>query len=79
MDQVYVEKLYSAKRMTMEIEKVYENLKPWEEKVLRWKYEEGWSVKKIASEMDWSIKAAESRLFRARQAFQAVYAAVDSS
>lgn len=77
VDQVYTERLYSAKRTAMLIEKVYASIKPWEEKVLKWKYEEGWSVKQIAEEMGWSIKAAESRLFRARQAFQTAYTEVD--
>ena len=77
VDQVYTEKLYSAKQTAMVIEKVYGRLKPWEEQVLRMKYEEGMSVKRIAEAMGWSIKAAESRLFRARKAFQLAYELVE--
>jgi RNA polymerase sigma-70 factor (ECF subfamily) len=73
VDQVYTERLYSAKKTALVIERVYGQLQPWERKVLRLKYEEGLSVKQIARMMDWTVKAAESRLFRARRSFQLAY------
>lgn len=73
VDQVYTEKLYSAKEMETMIDRAYERIKPWEKQVLVLKYEEGRSVKEIASVMKWTVKATESRLFRARKAFQFAY------
>ena len=79
MDQVYTEKLYSAKQTALAIKRAYEQLKPWEKKVLKFKYEEGMSVRRIAKHMGWSIKAAESRLFRARRSFKMVFEKVEAS
>ena len=78
IDQVYTEQLYSAKQMAMVIERVFNKLRPWEAKILRMKYEEEMSVARIAEVMGWSIKAAESRLFRARKAFQLAYETTES-
>lgn len=73
MDQVYTEKLYSSAILNDQIEKVYEKLSKDKVIILRLKYEQGYGVKEIAKLLETSIKATESRLFRARKAFQVVY------
>lgn len=58
--------------------KVAEGLKSLSEgyrEVLRLKYYEGLSMKEIASALNETTKAVESRLFRARQAFGQAYTA----
>lgn len=77
MDQVYTEKLYSAKRTGKVISKVYRQLLPEQRQILEWKYEEELPVEEIANRLKISLKAAESRLFRARQAFQLVYLEIE--
>jgi RNA polymerase sigma-70 factor (ECF subfamily) len=73
VDQVYTERLYSAKRMSRVIEQVFARLKPLEAKLLRLKYEEELSVREMADKLGMSRSAVESRLFRARIAFQLAY------
>lgn len=73
VDQVYTEKLYTQAQTAKAIGKVYDKLDEEQVMILQWKYEEGWSVKKIARQLGVSVKAAESRLYRARRAFQLVY------
>lgn len=73
VNQVYTERLYSATETAEVIERVYARLLPEEVVVLRLKYEEELSVKEIARKLSLSVKAVESRLFRARHAFQVVY------
>ncbi len=73
VDQVYTEKLYSSALLNNEIERVYKKLSDEHVVVLKLKYEDGFSVIQIAKRLMISIKAAESRLFRARKAFQEVY------
>jgi RNA polymerase sigma-70 factor (ECF subfamily) len=48
-------------------------LPPLYEEVLRRRYLEGQAVAQMASEMNCSLKAVESRLSRAREAFRAIY------
>lgn len=62
-----------SKRMNLALEQAYAQLKPIQAKLLRWKYEEGISVKEMAFTLGWSMKAVESQLYRARKAFRAVY------
>ena len=73
-DQVYTEKLYSKVQLALTIKKVYKRLLPHEVQILKWKYEENLEVGEIARRLKISLKAAESRLFRARQAFKVAYA-----
>ena len=73
VDQIYTEKLYSSALLNEEIERVYEKMTSDQVIILRLKYEEGFSLAQIAKRLMISIKAAESRLFRARKAFQKAY------
>lgn len=73
MDQVYTERLYSARETERAVEKAYQAILPEERLILIMKYEENKTVAEIAEKLEISIKAAESRLFRARQAFQRAY------
>ncbi len=77
-DQVYIEKLYSSAQTALVIERVFSKMMPHEVKILQLKYEDGMSVKQIARKLGVSVKAAESKLFRARKAFQAAYESVDN-
>ena len=61
------------KLLTQKIEETLNALSPQYRRLLQLKYIEGWSVTKIAQEMTISFKSAESKLFRARQAFVAAY------
>lgn len=61
------------KLLTQKIEETLNALSPQYKRLLQLKYIEGWSVTKIAQEMAISFKSAESKLFRARQAFVAIY------
>lgn len=74
MDQVYTERIYSAKKTAERVEAAYRLLLPEERLILIWKYEENRTVEEIAGRLEISLKAAESRLFRARKAFQKAYA-----
>ena len=73
-DHFYAEKLYSGAETAAAIEGVYGKLKAREVQILKWKYEEEMTIVEIARKLEISLKAAESRLFRARQAFRLVYA-----
>ena len=73
VDHIYTEKLYSSALLNDEIERVYEQLASDHVIILRLKYEEGFSLIQIAKRLMISVKAAESRLFRARKAFQKIY------
>lgn len=69
------ERLYSTGELSQQIEMVYRRLLPEYTLILRMKYEEGLSVQAIARKLKLSVKAAESKLFRARKAFQVAYSA----
>ena len=56
------------------IEQVFARMAPGHVRLLRLKYEQGLSLAEIARRLGVSAKAAESRLFRARKAFQVLYA-----
>jgi RNA polymerase sigma-70 factor, ECF subfamily len=73
VDQVYTEKLYSSAVTASEIENIYQQLLLEERLILVMKYEEGLGLMEIAGKLGISVKAAESRLFRARKAFRLVY------
>jgi len=77
MERVYTEKLYSVEIVSDElievVEKVYELISPMQARLLQMKYEEEMSVKEMADKLGISVKAVESRLFRARKAFQKSY------
>lgn len=76
MEQIYKESIYSAAVLAHEIEATYRELHHREAQILRLKYEDGLSIKQIAQKLEISFKAAESRLFRARQSFQLAYETV---
>ena len=63
----------NEKLLSKKIEKTLNVLPPQYRRLLQLKYIEGWSVTKIAREMTISFKSAESKLFRARQAFVMAY------
>jgi RNA polymerase sigma-70 factor (ECF subfamily) len=56
-----------------------DHLPPRYGRVLEWKYLEGRPVKEIAERLDLGLKAAESLLTRAREAFRDGFAAVSSA
>lgn len=61
------------KILTQKIEETFNALPDQYRRLLQLKYIEGWSVGQISEELAISFKSAESKLFRARQAFVAVY------
>lgn len=74
---LYDRALYSAAEtsqdMVVAVEKVYRLLPASARRLLQWKYEEDLSVREIAAKLKVSVKAAESKLYRARMAFQEKY------
>jgi RNA polymerase sigma-70 factor (ECF subfamily) len=78
VDQIYTEKLYSSALLNSEIERVYEKLSHEQVIILKLKYEEGFSLIQIAKRLMISVKTAESRLFRARKAFQEAYLSIQT-
>ena len=62
------------KELKREIKAVFKKLSEGYRQVLRLKYQEGYTVSQIAQKLGLSFKAVESRLFRARLAFQKEYA-----
>jgi RNA polymerase sigma-70 factor, ECF subfamily len=76
IEGVYAEKLYSAKETAMALEQAYAHLLEEERMLLVWKYEEHKPLKEIAALLGVGLRAAESRLFRARKRFQEAYALV---
>lgn len=75
-NSIYDRSLVSDKLNTA-LEEAYQQLKPMQVKLLRWKYEEGKSVKQMAGMLGWSLKAVEAQLYRSRKAFQKVYVPVE--
>jgi len=59
--------------------KTFKNISEGYAKILRLKYVEGLSMKEIGKKLDLTVKAVESRLTRARLAFQLEYAKKDYS
>jgi RNA polymerase sigma-70 factor, ECF subfamily len=76
MDEIYKETLWSAKETEILLEHAYAELLPEERILLVWKYEESKTIREIAALLGVGVKAAESRLFRARKRFQLVYEGV---
>jgi RNA polymerase sigma-70 factor, ECF subfamily len=72
-DHFYTEKLYSATSTASEIQQIYNRLLPHQVQILKWKYEDGLNIEQIAHKLKINLKAAESRLFRARAAFRLAY------
>lgn len=56
-----------------EIKATWQEISEGSKKLLRLKYISGWKLDRIASLMGMSLKAVESRLFRARKEFQNEY------
>lgn len=56
-----------------EIKATWREISEGSKKLLRLKYISGWKLDKIANLMGMSLKAVESRLFRARKEFQCEY------
>ena len=61
------------KQLKQRIVKTLKNLSEGYQEILRLKYIDGLSVSEIAERLEVSYKAAESRLFRARLAFQKAF------
>jgi len=78
VDHIYTEKLYSSALLNDEIERVYERMTNDQVIILRLKYEDGFSLIQIAKRLMISVKAAESRLYRARKAFQKAYVSMQT-
>ncbi len=64
------EMVYQQKEVRRDLEKAFTRLSEGYGKILRLKYVEGLSMAQIGSRLNISIKAVESRLSRARAAFQ---------
>ena len=64
---------YQELEKKRQILKTLKNLREGYGKILRLKYIDGLSMKEIAERLDITVKAVESRLTRARLAFQKVY------
>lgn len=73
IDKGYTPDLYTARETRERFVATMNQLLPEQRQLIAWKYELNWSVEKIAQKLEISVKAAESRLFRARKAFQEVY------
>jgi RNA polymerase sigma-70 factor (ECF subfamily) len=69
------EQILMRREMTAEVKKTLKRLSEGYSQVLRLKYYHGFSVAEIAQKLNQSVKAIESRLSRARQAFAQVYLA----
>ncbi len=65
---------YQELETKRKILKTFKNLSEGYSKILRLKYIEGLSMKEIATQLNVSVKAVESRLSRARLAFRKEYA-----
>lgn len=76
IDHVYNEKLYTSTILNEEIERIYTRLSNEYVVILRLRYEEELKIERIAKRLRLTLKAAESRLFRARKAFQKAYQVV---
>jgi RNA polymerase sigma factor (sigma-70 family) len=64
---------FEKDRIRDRIEKILLSLPKEYCKILKLRYEEGFSVKILAKKLNLSFKAAESLLFRARQSFKLAY------
>lgn len=73
VDKGYTPDLYTARETRDKFVAALNDLLPEQRQLIVWKYELNWSVEQIASKLKITTKAAESRLFRARKAFQGVY------
>lgn len=73
IDKGYTQDLFTNHETRQAVNQTLNQLLPEQRRLIIWKYQENLSVKKIADQLDVSIKAAESRLFRARKAFQLAY------
>lgn len=73
MDHVYTEKLYTSLVLNEQIERIYARLAKDYVVILRLRYEEDMKVEIIANHLRLTLKATESRLWRARKAFQKAY------
>lgn len=67
------EKIYEDKILAGQLERVFAQLRPRYQQLLRLKYIEKFSLKQIAAKFKQSLKAVESSLFRARQSFVKLY------
>lgn len=69
-DALGPELVYQEKEVKDEIERVFTRLSEGYGKILRLKYIEGLTVAQIAESLNLSFKSVESKLFRAKLAFQ---------
>lgn len=77
VDQIYTEPLYNPHETRELFDQALKKLKTEDRNLVLWKYEDHLSVKEIAAKLDTTVKAAESKLFRARQAFKLAYNEID--
>lgn len=70
---------YQELETKTKIVKTFKNISEGYTRILRLKYIEGLSMKQIAAKLDLTVKAVESRLTRARLAFQLEYDKKDYS
>ena len=77
VDQIYTEPVYSANETVELFYKALKKVSIAERDLLLWKYEDKLSVKEIAARLGVGVKAAESKLFRARKSFRSAYAEVE--
>ncbi len=73
LEHLYSEPVYSAEETVELFNAVMKRVSAREREILLWKYEDGLSVKEIAQRLGVGMKAAESRLFRARRSFGVAY------
>jgi RNA polymerase sigma-70 factor (ECF subfamily) len=66
-----------SEKMNSALEMAYQKMKPVQVQLLRWKYEEGKSVKEMAQILGLTAKSVEAQLYRARKTFQAAYVPVE--
>lgn len=78
MEQVISAPVYSGQETAELFEQTLTRIKPRDKRILLWKYEQRMPVQEIAERLGVGVKAAESRLFRARQAFRAAYCLVET-
>lgn len=73
MGEIYSEPIKTAAITAGEIERIYTQLTMEQRLILVMKYEENKTLAEIAKKLGVGLKAAESRLFRARRAFKVAY------
>lgn len=76
LNQIYSEPMLSMNETRYFFDQALKKIDKAEKQIILWKYEEKLSVEEIAEKLGTTIKATESRLFRARKAFQMAYLSI---